>query len=54
MRGNRTPPNPLPVKAKPDASPRRLSNQWEMAPIAGVKRKELPIPLRMEKARTNW
>jgi hypothetical protein len=51
--GNRTPPNPLPVKANPLALPRFLLNQWEIAPIAGVKSKEFPKPLRIENARRN-
>jgi hypothetical protein len=53
IRGNRTPPNPLPVNANPLAVPRLLSNQWDIAPMAGVKRKEFPIPLRIENASRN-
>jgi hypothetical protein len=49
IKGKRT----LPVKAKPVAVPRLFSNQWDIAPMAGVKRKEFPMPLRIENASRN-
>ncbi|GLA10189.1 hypothetical protein AnigIFM60653_001833, partial [Aspergillus niger] len=51
--GNITPPSPLPVKAKPLAKPRLALNQCDIVPIAGVKRKEEPMPLRMDNDKMN-
>ena len=49
MRGKTMPPIEPPVVARPVAAARRLMNQWAMAPTAGVKMREEPMPEVIEK-----
>jgi len=50
-RGKMTPPTAPPVAARPVAAPRPLLNQWAIADREGVKRREEPIPPKMERLR---
>lgn len=50
-RGNTMPPIEPPVAANPVKVPRRAQKKWAMAETAGVKRREVPRPQRMENVR---
>ena len=51
MSGKMIPPIEPPVVARPVAAARRIMNQWAMAPTAGVKIREEPMPEMIEKVR---